>query len=107
MRQPNIGRGGPIGVTTRSATRYLSTCLFFLSLYLIIPVFPSLIPSFPLFFTLYYFNSNFSSSASLQAAPPIPQFPDGGELADEDGPGGGEDADTTEVNCAPNKTQSG
>ena len=38
VRQPNIGRGGPTGMTTRSAARYLSTCLY-LSLYLIIPFF--------------------------------------------------------------------
>ena len=44
VRQPNISRGGPTGMTTRSAARYLSTC-HYLSLYLIISFFSSLVHS--------------------------------------------------------------
>ena len=44
VQRPNIGRGGPRGVVTRSTARYLSTCLY-LSLYLIVPFVSGLIRS--------------------------------------------------------------
>ena len=50
---PNIARGGPRGMVTRSAARYLSTCLY-LSLALIVPFVPSLILS-----NLIYSNLSF------------------------------------------------
>ena len=53
VQLPNIGRGGTRGMVTRSAARYLSTCLY-LSLALIVPFVPSLILS-----NLIYSNLSF------------------------------------------------